>query len=155
VSDSETAISNVIAAYAELMDNGDIAGVAALLSDALLGSMGAEGFVSGQSAIYELFHSTVRIYEDGTPRTKHVTSNLQIEVDEEAGTATARSYFTVLQATAALPLQPIVAGRYHDRFLRRDGRWRFAERRFSTDLVGDVSQHLLVGPEVLRAPPPS
>jgi hypothetical protein len=41
-----------------------------------------------------------------------------------------------------MALQPIVSGRYHDSFERRDGRWRFAERRVRTDLVGDVSRHL-------------
>jgi hypothetical protein len=41
-----------------------------------------------------------------------------------------------------LPLQPIAAGRYHDRFAFGDGRWRFAERRVFVDLVGDVSRHL-------------
>jgi 3-phenylpropionate/cinnamic acid dioxygenase small subunit len=152
VSDTIDAIANLIATYAELMDNGDFAGVAALLSDAALGVLGEPGQVVGRDAIFELFRSTVRIYEDGTPRTKHVTSNIQVEADDDAGTAMARSYFTVFQATSVLPLQAIVAGRYHDRFLWRDGRWRFVERRFRTELVGDVSQHLLGGPEVLRAP---
>jgi hypothetical protein len=46
------------------------------------------------------------VYDDGTPRTKHVTTNIAVEVDEEAGTALARSYFTVLQALPDLPLQP-------------------------------------------------
>ena len=65
-----------------------------------------------------MFTSTTRRYPDGTPRTKHVTTNLIVEVDDDAGTATGRSYFTVLQAVPGLPLQPIVAGRYHDRFVR-------------------------------------
>jgi hypothetical protein len=65
-----------------------------------------------------------------------------IEVDDEAGTAVSRSYFTALQALPDMALQPIVSGRYHDRFARRDGGWRFVERRVRTDLVGDVSRHL-------------
>jgi hypothetical protein len=36
----------------------------------------------------------------------------------------------------------IASGRYHDRFERREARWRFAERRVRVDLVGDVSRHL-------------
>jgi len=39
-------------------------------------------------------------------------------------------------------LQPIVSGRYHDRFERRDGQWRFVQRHVRTDLLGDVSRHL-------------
>ena len=82
------------------------------------------------------------VYDDGTPRTKHVTTNLGIEVDEAGGTAVARSYFTALKALPDLPLQPIVSGRYDDRFERRGGQWRFVERRVRTDLVGDLSRHL-------------
>jgi 3-phenylpropionate/cinnamic acid dioxygenase small subunit len=89
------------------------------------------------------------IHDDGTPRTKHVTSNILVEVDEQAGIAAARSYFTVLQAAPGRGIQIIVAGRYRDRFARGDGGWHFVERRFQTDLVGDVSRHLLAGPEIL------
>ncbi len=82
------------------------------------------------------------VYDDGTPRTKHVTTDVAIEVNEEAGTAVSRSYFTVLQALPDLALQPIVSGRYQDRFELRDGQWRFVERRVQPDLVGDVTHHL-------------
>ncbi len=81
------------------------------------------------------------LLHDGLPRTKHSTTNLVVEVDEEAGTATARSYVTVLQATTDFPLQPIFAGRYHDRFTRVDGRWQWTQREVVGDLYGDVSQH--------------
>lgn len=84
----------------------------------------------------------VIVYDDGTPRTRHVTTNIAIEVDEEAGTAVSRSYFTVFQALPDVALRPIVVGRYHDRFERHDGRWRFAARHVRTDLVGDVTRHL-------------
>jgi hypothetical protein len=48
----------------------------------------------------------------------------------------------VLQQTAEVPLQPIIAGRYHDEF-RRDVQWRFTRRHMIVDLVGDLSRHLL------------
>ena len=89
-----------------------------------------------------MLRDNVIVYDDGTPRTKHVITNVAIEVDDQAGTAVSRSYFTVLQEVPNLALQPIVAGRYHDRFERRDGRWRFVEKRVMSELVGDVSRHL-------------
>jgi 3-phenylpropionate/cinnamic acid dioxygenase small subunit len=98
--------------------------------------------VSGGDAIEKMLRDNLITYEDGTPRTKHVTTNVAIEVDEEAVTAISRSYFTALQAAGDLALQPIVSGRYHDRFERRDGQWRFVQRRVHTDLLGDVSRHL-------------
>ena len=137
---SYRAIESLIATYAELVDDGDFAGVGILLADATF--TGGAGSVSGRDAIEKMLRDNLIIYDDGTPRTKHVTTNVVIEVDEAAGTAVSRSYFTALQALPDLALQPIVSGRYHDRFERRDGQWRFVERRVQTDLVGDVSRHL-------------
>ncbi len=119
-----------------------------LLADAVFGGEG-DAVVSGRDAIEKIFRAMVQVYEDGTPRTKHVTTNIRIEVDHESGTAVSHSYVTVLQALPDLPLQPIVAGRYRDFFLFREGVWHFAERRFTTDLMGDVSRHLRGGPAVL------
>ena len=92
-----------------------------------------------------MLQDSLIVYDDGTPRTKHVTTNVAIEVEEEAGTAVSHSYFTALQALPDLALQAIVSGRYRDRFQRRDGQWRFVERRVRTDLVGDVSRNLRHG----------
>src|SRR4029450_9181130 len=74
------------------------------------------------------------ILHDGVPRTKHVITNLTIEVDEAAGTATARSYFTVLQATAGLPRHaiPHAAPRPPPRTSRASGRPRVSRPRRSS-----------------------
>jgi 3-phenylpropionate/cinnamic acid dioxygenase small subunit len=130
----------LIVTYAELVDDGDFAAVGRLLADATFA--GGAGAVSGSDAIERMLRDNVIVYDDGTPRTKHLTTNLAIEIDEEAGTAVSRAYFTALQAAPGLALQPIVSGRYHDRFERRDGHWCFLERRVRTDLVGNVSRHL-------------
>lgn len=143
--DAYRAIENLIASYAERIDLGDFDGVAELLAHAVVGAEGDGRGARGRDQVLALYRSTTRRFEDGTPRTKHVTTNVWIEVDDASGTARSRSYFTVLQATAGLALQPIVAGRYHDRFERAEAGWRFSERRFSVDLVGDVSRHLLHG----------
>lgn len=85
----------------------------------------------------------VKIYSCGTPCTKHVITNPIIEIDETSGRATIRSYYTVLQATNELPLQPIAAGRYHDEFERFGQTWRFCFRDYSLlELTGDLSFHL-------------
>jgi len=134
------AIENLIASYADRVDEGEFAGVGKLLAHAIF--TGSAGSASGADEIEQTLRDNVIVYEDGTPRTKHVVTNIAIEVDAEAGTASARSYFTVLQALPDLPLQIIVSGRYLDRFEHHDGQWRFAERRVRTDLLGDVSRHL-------------
>ncbi|MFD8384630.1 nuclear transport factor 2 family protein [Streptomyces sp. NPDC059679] len=137
---SHRAIENLIARYAELVDDGDFARLGILLADATFTGSGEP--VSGRDAIEKMFQDTLIVYADGTPRTQHVTTNVAIEVDEQASTAVSRSYVTVMQALPDLPLQPIAGGRYHDRFERRDGQWRFVARRVRINLVGDVSRHL-------------
>jgi 3-phenylpropionate/cinnamic acid dioxygenase small subunit len=133
-------IAALVYGYAERIDAGDLEGVAALFADATYGAAGGPER-QGAAAVLDAIRRVV-ILHDGVPRTRHVVTNLVVEVDEGAGTAAARSYFTVLQATRTLPLQPILAGRYHDRFRYAGGIWRFAERRIHVDLVGDVSQHM-------------
>lgn len=140
------AVGNLIGLYAERIDAGDFAGVGELFAHATVTSEGVDVSFTGAEAVRGMFESWVRLHEDGTPRTRHVTTNLIVEVDEDAGTATCRSYVTVLQATDALPLQPIFAGRYHDRFERVDGAWRFAHRHMITDHTGDLTHHLLHRP---------
>jgi hypothetical protein len=71
-------------------------------------------------------------------------TNVVVEVDDDGRSATARTYFTVLQAVPGVfSLQPIIAGRYRDTFARTDGSWRFSHRHMLVDLVGDMSQHML------------
>ena len=143
MTDSSTQVGNLIGRYAELIDSGDFDGVTRLLGGASIGGEDGVAMLTGPTAIRRLFSSTARLYPDGTPRTKHVTTNLIIDIDEDAGTASARSYWTVFQAVPGLPLQPILSGRYLDRFERVEEGWRFAERRYVVDLVGDVSHHMI------------
>lgn len=137
-------IENLLHRYAELIDDGDLEGVARLFEHAEILAPAATSGAKGYDEVLKMYQGSARLYpETGTPRTRHVTTNAIIEVDEGAGTATARSYFTVFQAADNFSLQPIIAGRYHDAFDRVDGRWRFRTRRMLPDLYGDLSRHLL------------
>jgi hypothetical protein len=146
------AITDLVYAYAERIDSGDFEGVADLLAAAELTAEGTDLRRRGREEVLALYVGTTRRHADGTPRTKHLTTNVVVEVDEAGATASARSYFTVLQAVpGALALQPVVAGRYADRFEQVDGRWRFSARHLAVDLVGDVGHHLEV--DLPGAPP--
>lgn len=138
---AQTQITNLLYRYAECIDTGDLEGAAALFEHARI-RLGKDGTVDA-ARLLGVWKSLIVLYPDGTPRTKHVVTNPIIDVDIDAGTAECRSYYTVLQQTAELPLQTIVTGRYHDRFERVDGRWRFAYRDLTLiDMVGEVSHHL-------------
>ena len=133
-------IEALVYRYAELLDAGDLDGVAALFEHADWGSGTRTERMHGTDEVRRMYNGVI-LYEDGTPRTKHVITNLVIEHDDGAIEASARSYFTVLQSKDGT-LQPIIAGRYHDRFELVDGEWRFRERIIHPDLHGDLSQHM-------------
>ncbi len=139
----EREIENLLYTYAERIDLGDLEGVADLFEHAVITTPGVEPGPGGRDAALETYRRSTRLYDDGTPKTKHVTTNVIIEVDEAGQTATARSYFTVFQRLDDFPLQAIIAGRYHDRFERVDGHWCFTERMMLPELLGDLSRHLL------------
>lgn len=139
--DADRAVANLLGEYCERMDLGDFAAVGELFAHGALADEHGTVLAAGADAVADFYRAGTRLH-DGSPRTKHLVVNSVIEVEEAEGRATARSSYVVLQATDALPLQPIITGRYHDRFRRVDGAWRFEERRFLVDLVGDLSHHL-------------
>lgn len=136
----ERAIRALIFAYCDRLDAGDFDGIAALFTRGAFRSPAGTNLV-GADAVRSMYDALV-VYEDGTPRTKHVLGTVIVAVDAPANTAVARSHFTVFQQTDALPLQATLCGRYHDRFVRAGGSWWFEERMVRPDLEGDLSHHM-------------
>jgi 3-phenylpropionate/cinnamic acid dioxygenase small subunit len=132
-----SAVTALVHAYAERLDAGDLDGVAELFAGASWRS--DRGTERRGTADVRLAYDPVILY-DGSPRTRHVISNLIVEA--KAAAATSRCYFSVMQAPPGQDLQIILAGRYHDRFELKSGQWRFAERYIGVDLVGDLRWHM-------------
>lgn len=142
--DDARQIENLIYTYAERIDAGDLAGVAELFRDAEIVSPAHGSRSAGYDEVLALYRASCRLYEDtGTPKTRHTTTNVIIEIAPSGNEAGARASYTVFQATDQLPLQPIIVGRYADRFRRTGDGWQFARREMYVDLVGDLSAHLL------------
>ncbi|MGD8384151.1 MAG: nuclear transport factor 2 family protein [Lysobacterales bacterium] len=141
MSASRAAIYALMCEYCYRIDAGDLDGFASLFEHASFEIVGDPyGPLHGSEAVREMV-SNVTLY-DGKPLSKHVLSNVLIEVDEANAKATAQSYVTVFQAVPPdFPLQPVFIGHYRDRFERVDGNWRFAARSISPDLIGDLSRH--------------
>ena len=146
----ERDIENLIHRYAELIDAGDLTAVAELFRAAcIVAPDGSE--TCGYEAVLAMYQGATRIYPaSGTPGTQHVTTNLQLEIDGAAGTATSKSYFTVFQALPDFPLQAIIAGHYCDSFERSGKGWRFCRREMYPRLFGDLSRHLLFDAEQIK-----
>lgn len=137
----ERAIANLVFGLAEAIDDADLDRVEKLFGDATFTLAGREPRAGGP-AFRRVIEQGMR-FHDGSPRTLHVVSNLVVEVGGDRTVASSRSVVSVLQAVPpAFGLQVVMAGRYHDRFVRdTSGRWRFAERIMFVDLVGNTSFH--------------
>ncbi len=130
--------------YAECVDLARFDELGELFSHGVLTSTSAvdpDDAMSGDD-VAAFYRATNKVHDDGTLRTRHVASNVVVEVADHGQSASARSYFAVHQGTDALALQPIVAGRYEDNFALVDGQWRFARRMVIVDQIGDMREHL-------------
>jgi hypothetical protein len=139
-------IRNLLGTYCRLIDAGDFAGVGRLMAHARLCTEDGTTVATGADEVAALYAGLVRLHDDGTPGTQHLVVNTVLDDPDQDGTVVARSTYVVLQATATLPLQPIVTGWYVDTFVEdvSEG-WRFGERRFGIGRAGDTSQHLPPG----------
>lgn len=138
-------ISRPIFDYARRIDAGDFAGVAELFRDGTI--ITPQGEIRGYDEVLAMYTGSTRLYDNGTPCTRHVTSNLDIR--QEGDTAHCESYFTVFQALPDFPLQAIISGSYSDSLQRVNGSWQFKTRSMLPELLGDLSRHLLFDPATL------
>ena len=141
MTDSQDAIQRLMNAYCCRLDTGDFDGFAELFEHGtwlIRGDTG--GGETGTAAVRETLQQVI-LY-DGKPNTKHVMSNIPIDIDNSLNRAQAQCYITVFQSVPPdFPLQPIFSGHYYDTFERVDNLWRFTLREISPDLIGDLSRH--------------
>jgi 3-phenylpropionate/cinnamic acid dioxygenase small subunit len=141
--DDWLAINRLLMTYSEFLDAGRFTDLAALFEHATYRIAHADtdhvSTYKGAAQVLRFCEQT-RLYPDGTPRTRHVITNVIIDLDRDR--AGSRCYATVLQQTDKLPLQPIASGRYVDQFERLGGQWRFIDRLVTGFLLGDRSQHV-------------
>ena len=131
-------ISNLVYRYAELVNLAQFEAVGKMFRHGFITTAGRAGERRGSEAVTDMYRSFVRVGER-VPDTLLVTTNLQIELDQDE--ATTRSYFTAMHQAAGR-IEPILAGRYHDRFVRIKDEWWFGHRHMIVDLNGDLSTHL-------------
>lgn len=124
--------------YCRLYDSGDFEGYSRLFADARV--VGPLSTLHGAIEVLEYHRANCLLYE-GSPQTRHVTTNIEIDVADDAQSARARSYVTVYQALPDFPLQVIFVGGYIDEFVKTDGSWRFSERQAVPYFVGDLTRH--------------
>ncbi len=150
-------IRDLLGRYCEAIDLGRFDDVGALFAEGCLADEHGNELARGAPAVSAFFTAGTQLH-DGSPRTKHLVINSIFEDGDDPGSETtspssapsqtrsvvrARSSYLVLQGVEGSALQPIIAGRYHDTFVRSGTqRWQFHERRFLVDLMGDLTRHL-------------
>jgi 3-phenylpropionate/cinnamic acid dioxygenase small subunit len=137
-----TAIENLIFRYARYVDTAQYEALGELFATASITANKTDAPLVGAAAIGEYWRSINKRYDCGTPRTHHVVTNLEYEPARGGAEMRVKSAFTVFQAVAQLPLQPIACGRYDDGFEKTAGTWRFRSKHIEVTLLGDMSQHL-------------
>ncbi|MFE4503837.1 nuclear transport factor 2 family protein [Rhodococcus sp. NPDC056743] len=142
---AESAIRDLLCEYTHLIDQGRLREVAALFAHSDYGQCGPDGVAttvisSDADAVFAACTGFIRMYgTPPTPKTKHLLTNTRVSVD--GNVAAALSYITVIQGTEDFALQPILSGRYFDRFTCVDGSWQFSSRLLCMDSMGELSAH--------------
>jgi len=141
--DARIAIEKLLFSYAERIDAGDFSGIGELFAcGRILGPTG-DVLGTGRDEVKAIYERSTRVYEDGSPMTQHVTTNVIFSFGGDGRTAATCSRFTVMQALPGFPLQCIITGYYEDQFGHDEsGGWVFAERQMKPKLLGDLSRHL-------------
>lgn len=135
---AEQSILALMGEYCDSIDRGDLDGCAALFRGGRWGIAG--DLAEGEAAVRALL-ANVTLYK-GVPLTRHLMSNVLIEVAADGNHASARSCLMVMQGVPPdFPLQAIFIGTYHDVFVREKEQWSFRERVIYPNLVGDLSRH--------------
>ena len=138
------AIRDLVLAYADLVGESDIEGVAHLFAYGELSATGNPRVSRGRDEVRETYLATLGPPGSERPHIHNVTTNLIVDVDDDRGMATCRSYFTVVRAPSRDAPRVSIAGRYEDTFHRIEGTWRFARRHIIIDLMGNAGD-LLAG----------
>lgn len=155
--DGTDGIGRLLEAYAAHMDAGDFDGIGALFAEGVLADEDGTVLARGAEGVARFYRSITRLHH-GRPLTRHMVLDTRLDGPDGDGVVTARSFYLVVQGVDGQEPRPIISGRYVDRVApvagagadHPTGGWRFVERRFLVDLIGDLSRHLTI--ELHRSP---
>ena len=128
-------IERLVHAYTEFVAKGDLDGVADLFEHGgVSGDVHPEPAI-GREAVLELYRATLSSSGDAPRRLRVLTTDLEIDIDKAAGTATCVSRFTVYPSDPTITDTVLFVGRYLDQFARFDGAWAFTRRHVALDVT--------------------
>ena len=137
---AEDEIARLISAYCTGIDTGHLDDTAQLFAEGTW-YLTPDSPLSGTEDVARFLHDNAILYA-GVPGTRHVVTNIRIDLAGDRATARAQSYVIVFQAVPGSAPEIIFQGAYDDAFAHSGSSWHFAERRILTDGTGDMSRHL-------------
>lgn len=128
--ESEKQIREVIIKYGEYLDARDYADYAALFAKDGTWT-GGFGSFTGPAAIQKMLEDNMGKPPPGYVNKDNFHLDTTVTVDVHGDTATAESRYLFFIRTPDNRPQPMLAGRYHDEFVRENGQWKIKSRRTS------------------------
>ncbi len=130
-------ITTLVHSYARLLDSGDVNAVATLFEHSTWRSLPSGSVRRGTAEVRPVYENLLA--QDSSRHTKHLITNLSVQVEPGATTASSHCCWTVLQGAPGEPIRIILSGEYADTFEKVDSRWRFSGRLITVDLAGEPS----------------
>ena len=132
-------IRTLVYSYARLLDGGDVDGVVALFEHSTWRTLPNGSVLRGSAEVRPVYENLLA--REGDLQTKHLITNLSIEIEPGANAASSHCYWTVLRSAPNEPIAVTLSGQYTDRFQKLDGQWRFVDRLISIDQTAEPSDH--------------
>jgi len=126
-------IRALVHSYARLLDQGDVDAVVTLFEHSTWRSLPHGSMLRGSAEVRPVYENLLA--QDSNYRTKHLITNLTVEVAPGGANASSHCDWTVLQGAPGERVGVTQSGQYTDTFQKIDGSWRFTDRLITVDLT--------------------
>ena len=132
VLEDKEAIRELLMEYGRSLDARDFKAFSELFARDAGEWNGGMGVARGPAAIRRLMEQTIT----GKPGANfHIFNNAMIDVNGDRATAVSKWTF-IVQGKDNRP-QAVYLGHYNDTLIREDGRWKFLQRKVTSDIPGE------------------
>ena len=148
VLDAHRAIEQKIYRMGYALEDGDFERVGELLQHSTLGAdMIGRRVFTGRDEIRGQYERTNIVYPGKGRATREMYTNVVIDIDLDAGTASSTTMYTVAQQIpdSGEPFAMLVAGRYEDEWAIIDGEWHWTDRYVVVQFKNDLNRHMHSG----------
>jgi 3-phenylpropionate/cinnamic acid dioxygenase small subunit len=130
-------IRALVNSYARLLDRGDVDAVVALFEHSTWRSLPHGSLLRGSAEVRPVYEDLLA--QSSRYRTKHLITNVSVDVAPGGTHASSHCYWTVLQQGPGEGVSITHSGQYADTFEKIGDSWRFTDRLITVDLTAGSS----------------